>query len=134
MAGEDRAQLLALLQRDIGNDNRRSTRGGGIAREAFEPVPIERIEVGKEYDARRYLRGERGDEREDVVDRHAGCKRACAGGGDRRAVGERVAVGNAELDCRRAAPRQRTYDGSGGLKIGISGHHIGNKCRVTTRR
>ena len=68
------------------------------ARKALGAVLHDRVDVGEEQDRRAAAVARAARQRERAVERHAAVERALSGGRDRRAVGERIAVRDAEFD------------------------------------
>ena len=98
-----------------------------VARETLDAVLIDRIEVGEEDHRRAAALAAARCERETSVNPRSAGKRALPGGRDRRAVGERIAVGNPELDHVGANGGDRRDHRFGRRRIRIAGHQVRNE-------
>src|SRR5260370_25710911 len=98
MGGENAAIVCGLFGSEIGGEDAVSGDFAGGARECFEAHLQDGIVVAKEHE--RNLRGltDAANEIDYTGERGAGFEGAFGGALDGRAVGERIAEGNAELD------------------------------------
>src|SRR5260370_20822504 len=98
MGGENAAVVGGFFGSEIGGEDAVSGDFGGGARELFEGKLQDRIVVAKENE--RNLRGltDAADEFDYTGERGAGFEGAFGGALDGRAVGERIAEGDAEFD------------------------------------
>ena len=83
---------------------------------------------GRLVEPRRALGAERPQGLEDVRDLHPALERPVVARGDHRAVGDRVGVGNPDLDHVRAAADQLADEHARRGEVGIAGGHERHEC------
>ncbi len=118
VARERRVEVGGLFGHEVCDEDAVNAREARVAREAFDAVLHERVEVAEEDDGHLRLAARVGDDVERLFDAGAFAQGALGGALNRGAVGDGVAEGDAEFDDGR--PGAREFDDEG-----ARGHHVG---------
>ena len=127
VAGGNRRELLALFEGQVGHHQAGRTGGGGFKAEGLHAFVEQGVAVGEQHHRDRQPALEAAEHGQHPGGGGVGCQGAAGRRLDHRAIGQGVAVGDAQLDQVGAAGLKGQQGGGGALQIGITCHQKGHQ-------